>query len=41
MSQVRILCDLNDSEKLQWMENVKPIVEYNRKNLDTYIKHFD
>ena len=41
MSQVRILCDLSDSEKLEWMESVKPIVEYNRKNLDTYIKHYD
>ena len=38
LSQVRILCDMTDSEKLKWMENVKPIIEYNRKHLDTYIK---
>ena len=38
LSQVRILCDMTESEKLKWMENVKPIIQYNRKHLDTYIK---
>lgn len=37
LNQVRLLCEKSDEEKIQWMERVKPIIEHNRKHLDTFI----
>ena len=37
LNQVRLLCEKSDEEKIQWMERVKPIVEYNSKYLDTFV----
>tara|TARA_R100000008_G_scaffold86576_1_gene80252 strand:+ start:3121 stop:4581 length:1461 start_codon:yes stop_codon:yes gene_type:complete len=41
MGEIVRLTNLSDSEKLEWMENIKPIIEYNRKFLFDIVKNYD
>lgn len=40
MGEIARLTNLSDYEKLEWMENIKPIVEYNRKQLFDIVNDF-
>lgn len=38
-SEVKRLCDMTDTQKLEFMKNVKPIVEHNSKRLDYFYEN--
>ncbi len=38
LDEIKRLCDLTDEEKLEWMRNVKPIVEHNFNHFMSYDK---
>ena len=37
LEQVKLICNKSDEEKIQWMQNVKPIIKHNRKHLDSFV----